>query len=575
MSLLWVSDLARFPRAHLQSSWSHGTLLDHHSTDLREARSLNTTNMECDICGRAGNPGHPLHCITCARSYLEQPRIELARMLIDKDGVERHVKAVIQGSEDRASVSLSDSKGGFLVDRQLCTDNLELQRTRTATFETEERMTLIAEEASRLRIRMDIMRKAIEAKRAANAQRKSDLSSATYGIDSRRANELDKVQQMIKRMDYKSDKVHHETIEQRRQLCTTSAKLAGLKMSKRRTKEGNVKEVFNIGPGTKLRIWDLRDMNDAPPDYLSASLAAVAQLLVRVAAYLGIRLPAEIALPHNDYPQPTIFSVTSSYQGKKVPFPGATLSGSSGNSPEASRTFDPRISLPKPRTLFIDRPLAHLSAEDPPAYSSFIEGVTLLAYNVAWLCRTQGMREDFKDWDDVGPMGRNLYRLLILQETYVPRRPENPLDKDMNSPKSSASPLRRTPVGLGQLSHATSHSSLSVADNAQYLSGWVLTPTKILDELKAYLLAEQQAQEWDVLNQKEWEDMENIIAADPVMVGDKRLNAGMGDGHSFLTSTTANGSQRNDTAEGGPSERKKGTSGWTKVKSRSEDVTKT
>lgn len=530
--------------------------------------------MECDICGKAGSQGHPLHCITCARSYLEQPRIEIAKALIDKDGVERYVRATIEGSGDRSSVSLSDSKGGFLVDRQLCTDNLNWQRTRTETIEIEERMTLITEQAALLRAQMETMRKELEVKRAANAQRTSDLSSATYGIVSRRANELDKVQQMVKRMDYKSEKAHYDTIEQRRQLCTTSAKLAGLKMSRRRIKDGGIKEVFNIGPGTKLRIWDLRDMNDAPPDYLSASLAAVAQLLVRVAAYLGIRLPAEITLPHNHYPQPTIFSIASSYSGKKVKFPGTALSDSSSNSPEASRTLDPRTSLPKPRTLFIDRPLAHLSAEDPPAYSSFIEGVSLLAYNIAWLCRSQGMKDGFKQWEDVGPMGRNLYRLLILQETYIPRRPENPLDKDMSAVKSSASPLRRGRVGFGQLSHATSHSYLNMAENVQYLSGWSLTPTKILDELKAFLLAEQQAQEWDVLNQKEWEDMENVIAEDPIMVGDKRRNAGLDDGRSFVTATTANGTLKDNMSEGGHPERKKGTSGWTKVKSRNEDVVK-
>jgi hypothetical protein len=302
----------------------------------------------------------------------------------------------------------------------------------------------------------------------------------------------------------------------------------------------------------------------------------VAQLLVRVAAYLGVRLPAEITLPHSDYPQPTIFSPASSYQGKKVPFPGSTPVGSSTNSPEASRTLDPRVYLPKPRALFIDRPLSHLSAEDPPAYSSFIEGVSLLAYNVAWLCRTQGMKDNFKSWEDVGSMGRNLYRLLILQETYAPRRPENPLDKDMSTVRSSSNmPLRTTPVGFGQLSHATSHSFMSMAENAQYLSGWTLTPTKILDELKAYLLAEQQAQEWDVLSEKEWGDMENVIAEDPILVGDKRHNTGLDDGRSYLTSTTTNGrssaSHKEETSAGGQSERKKGSSGWTKVKSRSED----
>jgi hypothetical protein len=320
---------------------------------------------------------------------------------------------------------------------------------------------------------------------------------------------------------------------------------------------------------------------EAQPDQLSASLGAVAQLLVRVAAYMGIRLPAEITLPHNDYPQPTIFSPASSYQGKKVPFPGSTPSHSSSNSPEASRHIDPRVHIPKPRTLFIDRPLAHLSAEDPPAYSSFIEGVSLLAYNVAWLCRTQGMKESFKQWEDICAMGHSLHRLLISQETYSNQRPENPLDKDITAKHSSKIPLRKTPVGFGQLSHATSHSYMNIAENAQYLSGWSISPTKIVDELKAFLLAEQQAQEWDVLNQKEWEDMENLIADDPVVVGDKRrdvASASASDGRSFLTSTTTNGratsSQKAEISEGDQSDRKRGTSGWTKLKSRPDDLSK-
>ena len=552
--------------------------------------------MECDICGREGSLSQPLHCMTCARSYLEQPRIQLAKTLIDRDAVEKHVKAIVNGSEDKAiqHVSLTDSKGGLLVDRQECTNNLNWQRTKAETVEIQERLGMISKHADQLRQQMEATRKQLEAKRAANAQRKSDLSSATYGIESRRANELDKVQQRVKRSDYNADKMHHDTIDLRMQLCTTAAKLAGLKMQRRKTRDGSIKEVFNIGPGTRLRIHDLRDLNgkflshllrqyannrkDVAPDGLSASLAAVAQLLVRVAAYLGIRLPAEITLPHSDYPQPTIFSPASSYQGKKVPFPGSTPSHSSSASPEASRTLDMRVHLPKPRALFVDRPLSHLSAEDPPAYSSFIEGVSLLAYNVAWLCRTQGMKESFKQWEDTCSIGRNLYRLLIAQESYNPQRLENPFDKDIAASKSSRSILRKSPVGFGQLSHATSHSFLGIAENAQYISGWGLSPTKIVDELKGFLLAEQQAQEWDVLNQKEWEDMENLIAEDPVVVGEKRRgNTGLDDGRSYLTSTTTNGrpllSRKGDASESEQTARKKGISGYVKLKSRPEDDT--
>jgi len=218
--------------------------------------------MECDICGTAGATA-PLHCVTCARSFLEEPRLGLAKALIDSGGVEKHVQAVIDSSEDSESqhVSLVDSKGGLLVDRQECTNNVELQRTKAETAEINERLGLIAEQANLLRDQMEAARKHIEAQRTENAQRKSDMSSATYGIDSRRANELDKVQQNVKRMDYKSDKVHHDTMEMRTYLCSTAARLAGLKTTKRRTKNGGVKEMYNIGPGSRIRIYDLRDMN--------------------------------------------------------------------------------------------------------------------------------------------------------------------------------------------------------------------------------------------------------------------------------------------------------------------------
>lgn len=255
-----------------------------------------------------------------------------------------------------------------------------------------------------------------------------------------------------------------------------------------------------------------------------------------------------------------------------MPFPGTTPSHSSSNSPEASRTLDPRIHLPKPRALFIDRPLYHLYAEDPPAYSSFVEGVSLLAYNVAWLCRTQGMKDEFKVWEDVCPMGPNLYRLLIAQETHHPQRPENPLDKDIVATKTnSKAPLRRAPVAFGELSHATSHSFLNTAENVQYLSGWGLSPTKIIDETKAYLLGEQQNREWDIIPESEMEQMENLIAEDPILIGARRQdNAGLDDGRSYLTSTTSN----RQSPDPRPDDKKRGVNGWTKLKSRNEEGAK-
>jgi hypothetical protein len=534
--------------------------------------------MECDICGKSTPL---LHCVTCARTAVELTRIQLALRLVDHDAVAKHVKAVVEGSDDKLNqhLSLNDSRGGLLVDRHECTKSFDLQRTKAETTEVEDRISLITEQAALLRDEMEIARRELEKRKAVIAQRKSDLSSATYGIESRRANELDKIVQNHKRMMYKSDKVHLETIEVRMYLCSTAAKLAGLKMTRWKTKDGGIREVYYLGPGSFLRVYDLRELNDPKFDQLSASLGAVAQLLIRVSHYLGVRLPAEITAPHKDYPQPTIFNLSSSYMGQKVPFPGTTPSHSSTNSPSASRTFEQRTPLPKPRPLFIDRPLAHLAAEDPLAFSLFIEGVSLLGYNIAWLCRTQGLNCDFDHWEDVCPMGRNLYRLLISQDTRAPSKPENPLDRDIAPRSNSRNSPSRASVGFGQLSHATSHSFLGTAENQAYVSGWKLTPTKISDQLKAMLLAEQQGQEWEVLDQKEWDDMENLIAEEPVVVGGKKREGPVNDARSVLVAASESARSRTPVSEleAMDSERErtkarsKGVNGWTKVKSRSED----
>lgn len=518
--------------------------------------------MECDICGNITK----LDCVTCARNALELPRLELAKTLIQRDQIAKHVRAVVQGLQDPSSqyVSLSDSKGGLLVDRSECTKNVDLQRMRAETAEHEERTQLIGDQADKLRESIEETRKRIEAKRAAIAQRKSDLSSVTYGIDKRRATEKEKLQHNTKKLDYKLNKSHLDIMEARTHMCNTAARLAGLKMTRRKTKDG-VRDLYAIGPGTRLRIYDLRDLSEAQPDILTASLGLVAMLLVRVASYLGVRLPAEITLPHNEYPLPTIFRPSSSYLGRKVPFP--TAGHSSSNSPEGSRVLDAHL-LPKPRTLFLDRPVQHLSAQDAPAYSLFIEGVSLLAYNIAWLCRTQGLKEDFETWEDVSPMGRNLYRLLITQETHAPAKPENPLDKEL-TPKGRLAPVR-TSVGFGEVSHATSHSNLSAAENEQFLSGWRLTPTKITDELKSFLLAEQQAQEWDMVSQKEWEDMEDLVAQSPVMVGMKQQTQASTKASTSVDDKAA--VTADDLSDGTRiEERRRGVSGWTKLKSRNDE----
>lgn len=249
---------------------------------------------------------------------------------------------------------------------------------------------------------------------------------------------------------------------------------------------------------------------------------------------------------------------------REVSYPGSTSSQSSNNSPSASRTLDQRTSI-RPRPLHLNRKLSVLAKEDSVAYGLFVEGVTLLAWDIAWVCQTQGLPIGTTSWDDVCEMGKNLWQLLVA-DPVVPLIQANPapvsgLVPARDSPSRSAPPRplppRRFPasegrtsmaVQLGHFSHGTAHSFLAAADGSEYMRGWRLQSlAHVIDKVKAMLLSERTGAEWEILEGKEWE--EEPVPGAPGRDGD--------------------GAGEEGPAEGGGEEGKaRGTSGWTKLKSR-------
>ena len=391
------------------------------------------------------------------------------------------------------------------------------------------------------------------------------------------------VQAIIKRTKRKWEVQHQEIVKCKYWLCKDAAMLAGLRLGKK-VESGKKRDNVLIGAG--VPIFDLRDLHGsctcgivcyciaklsivaAEPDKLSASLTHVVYLLHRTSSYLGIRLPAEITLPHRDYPLPTILKPDQSYRSRDVPFPGQTPTHSSFNSPNGSRVFDTRPT-PHPRPLFIQKDLQKLAKEDPNTFSLFIEGVTLLAWNVAWLCKSQGMG-GFTSWIDVCPMGRNLY-LLFDPESRRARRER--LSSGSNNTEalkeSGISADRNSPSLFGQLSHGTAHSFLGAAEAAEPLSSWRLQNThRIWDKVRTHLITEMQKAEWEVVQQ--WDD-EELAGEEPVLVGGRkwtlaggRLTVSKGPGESGAKPAKQSRAQDN----GASAVQAKGQSanGWTKLR---------
>lgn len=308
---------------------------------------------------------------------------------------------------------------------------------------------------------------------------------------------------------------------------------------------------------------------------LNAVLANVAHLLTLVAFYLSVRLPNEIILPHRDSPLTTILKAEDSYNSRKQLKPNAFSSKLGNNSPAASRHED--NSFLRPRPLFIgsegkDERVASVYTNDPAAFSLFNEGVSLLALNVAWLCRSQGLYAGTQAWTDITDMGKNLWHLLLAP-------PQTSSDTGEATPIYAKTGKRglRTPLAvslveplLGQGSHASAHHFLGgpeTLDRAFQLPNLAV----MTGQLKTAIHADTKNAEWELLREDEWDDgTEQFDEA--VHIKTRTMDGhGFDDARSIMTTRTRLGDD--DRASGTPSEtsesaRAAKTSGWTRVRGR-------
>lgn len=237
--------------------------------------------------------------------------------------------------------------------------------------------------------------------------------------------------------------------------------------------------------------------------------------------YLSIRLPAEITLPHRDYPRTTIFNLLSSYHHGDVAFPSAP--GVTPSSSEARVTDSQHV--PRPRPLFIDKPLPQLFKEDQTTYNFFLEGVTLLAYDVAWLCSSQGVPVgDSASFENICNIGRNLHNLLVSQ-------PSRGLGRSStDAPTRTAQKSEPEPTLMGRFSHGSKYYDLAGAEGTELIRSFGLpSTTKLRDMLKNKLLSDAPAADWEVLEHEAWkvdEEPDNgVLVENPRHKSDRAMAA--------------------------------------------------
>ena len=311
---------------------------------------------------------------------------------------------------------------------------------------------------------------------------------------------------------------------------------------------------------------------------LNAVLASTAHLVALVAFYLSIRLPNEIILPQRDSPLTTILKAEDSYLDRKHPSSSMTAIKIGNKSPSASRHEDGH-GFPRPRPLFIgsgekDERIANVYTNDPGAFSLFNEGVSLLALDIAWLCKSQGLQAGTGVWTDITNMGKNLWHLLLAPKS-LPGDAEAAISRPKIGQKALQNSSDASPpvFRLGQGSHSSAYNFLGGPD-ALERNFEMPKLAVIADQLKAAIHADTKNAEWELLGQDEWDDgTEQFDEA--VHIRTRAM-----DGHDFddarsimTTRTRLDGNDRTiatgtEAGEGIKPPKTAGTSGWTRVRGR-------
>jgi hypothetical protein len=439
-----------------------------------------------------------------------------------------------------------------------------VERRRAELESTEHRVQRIVEKAEELKRQIDEYKERLAAQKEELERRRLLLEVDRGELEKHRSRALEPVTTTTKKTAQRLDKVRARIVEARLLLCREAASASNLQRRKPRDPSVGRSEYMLGG----ITIPDLRELNvktQAPPkttstggrvvaephDLVSEAFANVARLLNLCSHYLSVRLPGEILLPHEDFPRPAIMLEKVSYRFKDLAFP--TITSSRTLSPAASRTLDDH--QPRPRPLWIDRPLAQLCKEDNKTYNLYIEAITMIAYNIAWLCRTQGI-DTINTFEDTCHVGRNLWQLLVHQGR---KRP--PLDRKISALSGRSGQDSRSHGNLGVFSHATALNNLASPEGADFMKDFRLSsPSRLADKLRHTLLGEVSGAEWELLEEREWDEEREDER--PVLVGgSNRPHESRYAAMSVMSIAPTDNSTGDDA-------QRRGNSGWMKIRGR-------
>ncbi|KAF3297295.1 hypothetical protein TWF132_007398 [Orbilia oligospora] len=388
-----------------------------------------------------------LTCKDCTRDKMYPLRYEIISVLIGNEKLEIEVEE--GASNSSACGKFSES----LMEKQ------ELENT----------IAGIQDRVDELRTELEEHRRYLTDLKLKNQKRQQLLKETRNVLFQNKDILVEKVRKDTRVTNTKWNALYERTAESRVFLCR---EIAGLNLLRQRRKKRAVEYMLN-----GVVIPDIRQIYNMNPNNITVALGHLSHMSVLIATYLGLKLPCEVLLPIRDAPSPSI--------------------------------RNPRFNRARP--LSTTQPLPQLHSVDSEQYAMFIEGVSMLVYNVAWLCWSQGLEEAAAEIEDVWQPGRNMYRLLLCTPTKHHQALVQWSEATQEAITATPLPQGKKPQAvnmfLGRVNHSSAHSFLNSPQGLQHMARWKITLNNVIDRTKHLLVSETSNAEWDLI--------ENEIEEDP------------------------------------------------------------
>ena len=216
--------------------------------------------MECDICSRATTTKLPFFCVTCARNYLYESRLQAAKVCIQNENLRQQVVVAQGPKDDVQKPGNSDAKD---LELRQSWSNLAKQVEKA---QVERRKDSVLSHIASLKEEIKKAGDEMKQRNADLARRRENINIIKPSIPEGRKAVMDKIQETTKKGTQAWATIHNRTLETRAFLCREAATLYRLRQ-KKKARAGTVTDQYHIGG---IQIFDLKEINSkwvwSPPN---------------------------------------------------------------------------------------------------------------------------------------------------------------------------------------------------------------------------------------------------------------------------------------------------------------------